>query len=131
MDTADELPSVNSYSSRKKWEEICWKRIRKSEKLLELLATPYERRNLVLRAAVISRINAKRSYREIGKELWLSSQTISGIKKAMERNGYRSYRERSKTERKKKVYSSGFLQTKKKMRGKLVRTKYGTLRLPY
>lgn len=121
------LPPISRYSSRKEWEKAVWREILKSRDLLEFLATPYERRNLVMRAAVMDRVNSGKSYRQIAEELWLSSQTISGIKKAIERNSYRSYRERGKTERKKRVYSRDTTQTARKPRprGRPVHTKYG------
>ena len=85
-----------------------------------------------MRAAVISGINSGKSYRQIAEELWLSPQTISSIKKALKENNYQSYRERSKKERKKKVYSSNpTVNQKRKHRGKPVRAKYGTIYLPY
>ncbi len=125
----ENLPPVDHYQSRKEWEEACWKKIQKSGELLELLVTPYERHNLVLRVAVMDRIKSGKSYRQIGEELWLSSQTISGIKKAMDRNKYRSYRERGKTERKKRIYSSH--TSKKKPYRRYRRTKYGKVYLHY
>ncbi|MBI5079434.1 hypothetical protein HZB06_02065 [Candidatus Wolfebacteria bacterium] len=126
------LPPINRYSSRKGWEDACWKNILKSNNLPRLLVTSYERRNLIMRAAVMDGINSGKSYRQIAEQLWLSPQTICSIKKAITENNYRSYRERSKKERKKKVYSSGpVLNRKRKRRGRPVRTKYGTVYLPY
>jgi len=58
-----------------------------------------------MRAAAIDLIQSGKSYRQISEKLWLSSQTISCLKKALAENGYKSYQERSKTERKKKNYS--------------------------
>ncbi len=124
------IPPISKFPSRKEWEDACWQAISKSAKLLYALTTAYERRNVVLRAAVTDRINAGESYRQIGKELWLSSQTISSIKKAVHARGYRSYRERGKSERKPKVYSRDLVQKKRRPPGRPVRTKYGTLYLP-
>ena len=125
------LPPINRYSSRKEWEDACWHKILKSKNLLGLLVTFYERHNLVMRAAVMDRINSGKRYRQIAEELWLSPQTISSIKRALKENSYRSYRERSKKERKKKIYSSSPVPKQRKHRGKPVRTKYGTIYLPY
>lgn len=124
------LPPVSCYPSRKEWEEACWKKIVKSEKLLDSLVTSYERRNLVMRAAVIDRLNSGKRQKEIAKELWSSPQTINSIKKALGEDGYRSYRERGKTERKKKLYSHHPSRKKRKPHGRPVRTKYGTIYLP-
>lgn len=129
--TSFALPPISRYPSRQGWEKACWHKIIKSGEPLGLLATPAERRNLVLRAATLELINSGKKYREIAEELWLSPQTISSIKKAIFENGYRSYRERGKTERKKKVYSRDFPQIRKKPRGGPVRTKYGVVHLPY
>ncbi len=82
-----------------------------------------------MRAAVVDGIRSGKSYQEIGNELWSSPQTISAIKKALNESKYRSYRERGKTERKKKVYSSSGVR-KWEPRGRGVRTKYGIVRLP-
>ncbi len=99
------IPATSNYSSRKEWEDAVWRMIAKSPKTLSVLAAPNERHNLVMRAAVSDRVSAGRSYREISRELWSSQQTIRSIKKAIQENAYRSYRERRKTERKKRVYS--------------------------
>lgn len=126
------LPALSRYHSRKEWEEACWKEILKSAKLLESLATSRERHNLVMRAAVINHFKSGKTYKQIGEELWLSPQTISAIKKAIKETSYQSYRERGKTKRKKKQYSSNITLAKtKKPEGRAVRTKYGTIYLPY
>ncbi len=97
---------ISHYPSRKEWESASWEIIVRSPDILNALTTPRERHDLVMRTAVIERIHSGKSYREIGKELWCSPQTISSIKKALYEKKYRSYRERGKTERKKRVYSS-------------------------
>jgi len=124
------MPPVGNYSSRAEWEAACWRNLRESKELLGTLTTSRERRNLVLRAAAMDRLITGKSYRQIGKELWLSPQTISGIKKAMRENGYRSYLERSKKERKKKNYGSVPKSLRTRSRGRTIRTKYGTMRVP-
>lgn len=128
---SDFLPLMNNYSSRKEWEDACWKRVLKSEELMDLFITPYERHNAVMRIAVIDRIFAGKSYREISEELYVSSQTISVIKKSIDEKSYRSYLERSKTERKKKKYSISPIPDKPKYRGRPKRTKYGTIYMPF
>ena len=125
------LPPINNYSSRLEWESACWQKILKSKELLRLLITSHERRNLVMRVAALNRLIAGRSYRQIGEELWLSPQTISGIKKALKEKSYRSYLERSKKERKKREYSSIPAPFKPRPRGRPHRTKYGTIYMPY
>ena len=112
------LPPVSHCPSRKEWEMACWKKIVNSKELVELLITPSERHNLVMRAAVADRIISGKKYRQIADELWLSPQTISGIKKAINERAYRSYWVRSKTERKKKIYSYHATKNKRRSFGK-------------
>ncbi|KKU93964.1 MAG: hypothetical protein UY26_C0003G0114 [Candidatus Jorgensenbacteria bacterium GW2011_GWA1_48_13] len=117
------LPSLNRFSSRKEWETACWQEMLKSKTLLKSLVTSYERHNLVMRAAVREGINSGKRFRQIAREMGLSLQTVSSIKKALREGDYRSYRERSKTERKKKIYGSH--PSKKKPYRYYRRTKYG------
>lgn len=127
------LPPLKNYPSRKDWEDACFRRILESKDLLYILFSVHERRRLVLRAAALEGLASGKSYREISKELWLSLQTVSGIKKAVNDREYRSYAERSKEERKKKRYAGGGLLSPKpkKSKGRPKRTKYGTIYMPY
>jgi len=122
------LPPIKNYSSRKEWEDVCWKIILKSRDLLTSVITPYERHNLIMRVVAMEKISAGKPYREISRELLLSLQTITSIKKIIERKNYRSYRERGKTERKEKRYTPN--KSKIVFREKTIRTKYGRVRLP-
>lgn len=126
------LPSVSRFPSRKEWETACWKKISQPGKFFDalMLTTSYERHNLIVRAAAIDRIHAGGKYRQIAKELWLSPQTISSIKKAISERSYKSYRERGKSSRKKKVYSRDPIPKKRKPRGRALRTKYGIVYMP-
>ncbi len=126
------LPSINEYSSRKEWEEACWRKIIKSEELLKLLATSHERHDLVMRAATLKELALGKGSRQISREFFISSQTINVIKKSIAENSYRSYSERSKKERKKKEYSVDRRPIRRKWpEGKPKRTKYGTIYMPY
>ncbi|MFH1161816.1 MAG: hypothetical protein V1696_00870 [Candidatus Jorgensenbacteria bacterium] len=131
------MPLVSDYSSRTEWETACWRKLLQSKELLRLLVTSHERHNLVMRAAALDRLIAGKSYKQIGRELWLSPQTISGIKKALKEKSYQSYQsyqsylERSKKERKKRKYSFNSLPAKARSRGRPHRTKYGTIYLPF
>ena len=123
------MPALGDYSSRKEWEAACWKNIVESKELLQLLITSHERHNIVMRAATLERLSSGKSYRNIGAELWLSPQTISGIKKAIDDKPYKDYRERSKGKRKKKTYR--IVKTRKsKPKRVFRRTKYGPLYMP-
>ena len=120
------MPPMSNYSSRKEWEIVYWEKILESKELLQLLITSHERHDIVMRAAAIESLSYGKSYRKIGEELWLSSQTVSGIKKAINEKTYKSYLERSKKGRKKREYS--FTKTRRRRpEGIPRRTKYGTL----
>ncbi len=126
------LPLLGNYSSRKEWEDVCWRKILESRGLLELLVTSNERHKLVMRAAVMEGVHRGKSYKQIADELWLSPQTISSAKRAIKENSYRSYWERSKKERKKRKYNEIFpVSSKSKHRGRRLHTKYGTINMPY
>jgi Trp operon repressor len=135
------VPAVSAFPSRAAWEEAVWdvfigylaSQDRKNAliTLLDVLITEPEQRRLIHRIAAVDRILAGEKYRTIGKELWLTRQTLTSIKKALIERRYRSYRERGKTERKKKIYSPGprsatlrYDPSKRR-----VRTKYGTLHI--
>ena len=121
------MPLINNYPSRNEWEAACWEKILKSKDLLRLLITAHERYDLVMRAAAIDSLFSGKSYKQIEEELWLSPQTVSGIKKAVREKNYKSYLERSKKERKKKIYSSDIKPRRSRPIGIPRRTKYGTL----
>ena len=129
--SAETMPTIDKYSSRAHWEAACWKRLLKSNTSLQLLVTSHERHILVMRAIAIDRIIAGKSYSQIAKELWLSPQTVSGIKKSLKENSYQSYLQRSKKERKKRAHSSHPLTRRSKPNGRPRRTKFGTVYLPY
>jgi uncharacterized protein YerC len=134
MDKIIALPLIKNYSSRKEWENVCWQEIIKSEKILKLFVTQNERHNIVMRIAALDGLISGKSYKNIGDELWLSPQTISGIKKALQENKYRSYLERSKNDRRRKQYGSKMSNLKSqklKHSGKAHKTKYGTIYSEY
>lgn len=123
------MPPVGAYPSRKEWEKACWQKLLHSKRWLNRIVTPYERRNLILRATAVHRLHRGTSYKDIGNELWLSPQTISTIKKSISEKRYRSYAERGKTERKKKVYSVSPSSRPHRKLGIPRKTKYGTIYL--
>ena len=126
------LPAINRYSSRKDWEDACWRKILRSKELLELLITFHERHDLVMRAATLKELVSGKGPRQISRELFVSLQTIGVLKKAMAENNYKSYLERSKKERKKKIYSIDRRPICRKWpEGRPKRTKYGTIYMPY
>lgn len=132
-DIFKQLPPLKNYSSRKEWEVACWRQILKSEQLLNLFTTLKGRHDLIVRVAAANGLISGKNYREISKEFFISLQTIRSAKKALEENGYKSYFERSKTERKKKIYSPGPKRKPKREwheDKRPRRTKYGTIWVP-
>jgi len=126
------LPPINNYASRKDWERACWRKVITSKRLLNVFTTSSERHDMIMRIATMNAIRSGKSYKQIGKELWLSPQTISSIKKTINENGYQSYSERSKSAGKKRRYTAKFALSTKPIRceGRRQRTKYGTIYLP-
>ncbi len=125
------LPSIDKCSSRKEWEDACWQKILESDDLLPLLITSCEQHDLIMRAAVLKELMSGKGPRQISRELFISLQTIGVIKKSMNENNYSSYSERSKKERKKKVYSIDHRVKKLKYPGRPKRTKFGTIYVNY
>ena len=108
------IPSVNKFKSREEWGAHIWKKIvnglsevhsaQKIEKLLNMLLTMYEKKQIIKRASTISFLKQGKSYNEIGELLWLSPQTISAIRKSLRaQTGYISnYTRNKKPEKKQK-----------------------------
>jgi hypothetical protein len=124
------LPPIKHYPSRRDWEKACWKKLISSPEILDLIATSRERHTLTLRAGAISRINEGRRPHQIAKELFLSRQTIDALRKAAREHVYRSYWERSKTERKRGSRENRVYPTERARHSRPVRTKYGTVYVP-
>jgi uncharacterized protein YerC len=110
-----------------KLEINLWESVKKNPGLLKSILTAGEQRDIAYRLATIKLLKADRSSRQISKDLSISRQTISLIKKSLEGNEYKSYWERSKTERKKKIYSPTGKPKKARPEGRAVRTKYGII----
>ena len=118
-------------------EKVFWREISKNPIILKRLLTADERRDIALRLTTVKMLESGNGSRQISRELNISRQTVSNIKKSLETQEYESYWERSKTERKKKIYSSlpkkplskDFL---KYLEGKrAVRTKHGKIYLKF
>lgn len=127
------FPIRNNFLSRKDWEEACWRKLLKLSDTLDLITPATDRHSLIMRAVALDWLRAGMKFERIIKELQISRQTLSAVKKVLHENGYRSYRQRGKTERKKRVYTSNTLSHAKRVsvrRGKRVRTKYGNIHLP-
>ncbi|MFH1162307.1 MAG: Trp family transcriptional regulator [Candidatus Jorgensenbacteria bacterium] len=98
---------------RKKWEGLAWQKFletaerassdRKLNLLLDSVLSASEKRLMVRRLAIMALIGQGKTYREIGRRLWLSPSTVSAIKKGMGGHSlYRSRRESDKEARKRK-----------------------------
>ncbi len=106
------IPSVNKFKSRKEWEKHIWSLLIKIlvkanstqeiEKLLNMLLTAHEKKQMIKRASAVSLLKQGKSYQEIGEILWLSPVTISAIRKSMHaQKGYISSYARNKKPEKK------------------------------
>ncbi len=95
----DNFPLLTDFPSRKHWEAAVWQIL--LERLLTLppedaslilhtLLSSSERKNVVYRALAASRLRSGISLREIGRELWLTRQTVSAIKKSLRDGEYKS-----------------------------------------
>src|SRR3990167_831430 len=105
---------VNKFKSRKEWKVYVWKKITEGlaktnsvpeiERSLDMLLTAHEKEQMIKRVAAISFIKQGKSYREIGRILWLSPTTINAIRKSIRmKKGYISdYMHNKKPEKKQK-----------------------------
>ncbi|TSC59706.1 MAG: hypothetical protein LiPW15_726 [Parcubacteria group bacterium LiPW_15] len=121
------LPNPEDFSSRKEWEIVCWKMISARPDLLRLFVTDKERHDLVLRVAVLESVVSGNSYRDIGKKFWVSSQTVSRIKRVLDGKTYESYlgnQERKVTGAEKNVSGAG---NRPRRSGHYKKTKYGRI----
>ena len=109
MELINNLPLVTDFPSSKQWEAAVWeillerlaqiKSAAELKKVLDFLLSPHERHNVVFRALTASRVKSGIGFREIGRELWLASDTISAIKKSFLESEYKSSRLRGHTKR--------------------------------
>jgi len=74
-----------------------------------------------MRAAITDLVNSEKGIRQIARDLQITTQTVASVKKAAKENAYKSYRERGKTERKKKKEPYRHYR----------KTKYGKVYIPY
>jgi uncharacterized protein YerC len=134
------IPLLEDFRSRKEWESVAWRIIVKHlmsaksqeefDAYFKVILSPNEKGKMLMRAVAMDRIKRGMNYRDISSELLLSSQTVSAIKKSLRDQVYRSYYNRGKTERKKRVYSRDLSPRSARRLGRRQKTKYGTLRMP-
>ncbi len=115
-------------NERKAWDQFIANLAGKTKPamkdLLDSVLSEKEKQNIVYRITTINLLEQGKSYRDIGRELWLSSQTISVIKKSfmLKIGDYKSYRSAS---RQKRVYSASMSPKKKQF--KSARPKFSVL----
>src|SRR3989344_4019267 len=109
--------AINKFNSRREWEKYIWSilikeiikadSIKEIEKVLDLLLTAHEKKQMIKRASAISLLKQGKSYSEIGEVLWLSPTTISAIRKSLRtKEGYVTrYMRNKKPEKKQKPLS--------------------------
>ncbi len=134
------IPTIKTHKTRSEWTRAMWDILLSHlcslkdkgtlKAFMELIVTPHERATIVRRAAAIQQLKHNVRYVDICRELFIAPQTLTSLKKALTEHQYRSYRERGKTERRKKVYSSS-PQKSKKIPTRKKRTKYGTISTPF
>lgn len=85
------------------WSEQLWRKLineiakttdeKETQRILEKLVSESEKKMILKRLAVVALVQSGKSYREIGKILWLSPNTVSTIKKNIFDNHryYKSY----------------------------------------
>lgn len=87
--------------SRKEWSAEVWQNLLNEMKnpvlaaMFDSLLSSYEKNMIVHRIAAIAFIKKGMTYRQIGRELWLSPTTIRSLKKTLVGNAphdYQSYR---------------------------------------
>ncbi len=120
------MKKIDGFESGKGWEEKIWRGFLenvenanhkyKTEAFLDNILTKSEKRFISKRLAALSLIRAGKSYKEIGRILWISPCTISALKKIVnETTNYQSNREYSvkkrneKSERRRKIPPSTIL----------------------
>ena len=101
------IPSIHKFKSRKEWETYVWKQLIEGlvkitstegmERLFDTMLTSHEKNQMIKRVAAIALLKQGKTYRDIGKMLWLSPSTISALKKSMRMlKGYESHYMRHK-----------------------------------
>lgn len=107
----------SEFVNGKGWEEKIWKKFlediedaghdHKTAKFLDNILTTSEKKIISKRLAALVLIKSGKSYRDIGKMLWISPATVSALKKSVCGESYyqssRFYAEKSKSEKAKKI----------------------------
>ena len=133
---SDAIPTRSEFTGTKQeWEQIAWTKVldmitgkTKNEirLLLDSYLSPEEKKRILYRLATAQWLERGMSYRGIGKEIGVSTQTVNAVRKSKAEQRYKSDRERAKTERQHRPKKS---LSKNERRLRIVaRTKYGVIR---
>ena len=133
------LPHPSAFSPRRAWDEAAWNalvaRLHRSaspllfKEALTTLMTALERARVVRRAAALSLFLEGLSYRAIGRELWITPDTVSAIKKAAHKRQYTSRWPRTRKLQEEKLRKAAEKEWERRNAptGYYRRTKYGRL----
>ena len=131
------VPKVEAYETRKDWEIATLQEVAKQlsqlnpsqiHALLTLALSDSERSLFIRRIAGIDRLQSNKSYKEIGRELWLSPQTVSSLKKALAGKQYVSNWPRAKEQQRARERTK-WRTEERPMPARYKNTKYGKLRM--
>lgn len=93
-----QVSNIDKFKSRKEWSDNAWRQLLKDIKhpalsaSLDSLLSSYEKNIIINRFAAVALIKDGRTYREIGRELWLSPNTIRSLKRVLENHSARDYK---------------------------------------
>jgi hypothetical protein len=138
----ESLPSHKNFATRKEWEAALWRAViaqclkdgAGSQGVFSLITSPGERRIIARRAAAIGLLSSGSTYREVGRELWLSPQTISSLTRGLKTRQYESSWQKTKQKRTSKNGSHANQNQNKNKKAKFQRyrrTKYGKVPMPF
>ena len=122
--------------SKTSWEENAWKEIvaqtakLQKDQLFEffrLTTSSRDRKNIILRAAIISGLQTGKSYRKLSYELGASTQTVASIMHALTTRHYLPYQVRTKDTRKPRRAIPAIQRTSGSSIKQAHKTKYGTV----
>jgi len=101
------MENKNNYLWLKFLEKVKNSNPEMTVKIFNFLLSVDEKEAIMKRLAAVNLIRAGKSYKEIGKILWMSPSTVSAVKKSMAKaTGYKSgnfYASQSKKEKEKKI----------------------------
>jgi predicted transcriptional regulator len=136
-----EFPNISSarhQKNRKEWEATAWSELvmwftkhdaKTLSEILESLTTQSDRSYVIKRAVAMARFQHGATYREIGRELWLTQQTIRTIKKTLSTHSYVSNWERAKAQKEARI-AKWLEKRHERPEPKIYRrTKYGKMRI--